>query len=170
MATNYYGNVAAYNPLRIGGWGASNAKPQGRQLENPFADFEKNWYIEKGFGDPTKVVEGTNRVMTQGATTKQVRLPSPTGKGLSPFSKTVTVPAEYQTFKTFKYAGVTEAARNAFLTAFGGQAPTKVSGIANGQGYFYNAGAPIDQIGNVGAVPTLLDPNSGRNQLKIRRM
>lgn len=33
---------------------------------NPFSDFEKNWYIQQGFGDPTKLVQGGNTYYYQG--------------------------------------------------------------------------------------------------------
>lgn len=162
-----YGNVRAYDPLMIGSGKKAPKNPKTKQYDSPFSEFERDWYKAQGYQDPGEVVRKTKTV------TKQASSPNP--------STSLLLGGNNQKVK-YNYRGVSEEARNQFLAAFGGSDPT--SGVPNAvsmDGDLYSKNTIFRDDTGVGNVfnlirdipdvmdnaPTLIDPNEGRNILRI---
>lgn len=163
---------------------------KGRRLEvqNPFSDFERNWYMENGFGDPTKLkaqyydrdgklIQDPTRYQPQGGTpiikgqggyaydpVDLTKRQSPLGFGLPSYGVTTK----------YAFQGVSPEARQLYLQATGGKDPIAAQTgqtlgpertvVSDKQGV-----GTIQQVMAEQRAPILEDPNQGRNLFRIRR-
>jgi hypothetical protein len=110
---------------------------------NPFSDFERNWYIQNGFGDPTRVIKGTDpKQIKQGNSFQYV--------GVSPEARQLYLIA----------TGGKEP-----LTINGVQNTPSQTLVTGSTG----TGTQQTQLSTTNTVPSLMDPNQGRSGLRIRR-
>lgn len=157
------------------------------KVTSPFSDFERNWYIENGFGDPTrlqaqyydrsgkliqdptKYAYQTPMIKGQGGYTQYVDLTqrqNPLGYGYM---------AAMGTSTKYNFAGVSPEARQLYLLATGGTDPVNTDALGNTVGPKTTVAEGKAGIGTIQSivsnreVPILEDPNQGRNEIRIRR-
>ncbi len=150
---------------------------------NLFSDFERNWYIERGFGDPTrtetKYFDRANQEIKLGQPPRNYQGYSKNGNFTpatfrsagNPFMLGLGIQARQVT------AGVSPEARQLFLMAMGGKDPINLdaANVGTMPRTVVQGSAGIGTISNLPTtattnVPVLEDPNQGRSGLRIRRM
>jgi hypothetical protein len=169
-AVNAFGDYGGYVLNRNGKYYATKARPgtifarakgQLTTSTSPFSDFEKNWYIERGFGDPTRLV-GTATADPKSPLSRVTR--SGFGGAL--------IGGMFGSVNKYTYAGVSPEARQLFLLATGGApppGPTNPSGVNLGDVTTPTGSGNVSLLPTPAPVPILQDPNEGRSGLRIRR-
>lgn len=149
-----------------------------------FSDFERNWYIENGFGDPTKLVASyydRSGKLIEDPTRYEYRTPVIKGQGGNTAYMDLTKSnplgfmGSYGTSTKYSFQGVSPEARQLYLQATGGVDPIEIQGTGGqtlGQKTTvatsdYGTGT-IQSVLSEGTIPTIQDINIPmREQLSI---